>query len=134
MTRVRISALLVLAFALVIGAPVCAQKSKGGKTGKPAETKVEAYLIVQVDADSRVVKKTELDALKKKADSDFKSAMSAWNDAKKAALKDKKKFTNPSPKKSVVKQIAGPFKSESEAQAALSKLQEKPKGKGHGAG
>jgi hypothetical protein len=87
---------------------------------KPAAPKVEMFAVVK-DGDSiKVVKKSELVTLKKKAADDYKSALKAYQEAKKKPSKDK----DPADAKELVKPVKhtwttlkDSFKTEDDAKA-----------------
>jgi hypothetical protein len=120
----------VLALGLALAAPSLAQKP-----ARPSKQKAESYQIVQLDDAYQVMKKSEIAAFKKQLEVDYKAAVEAHREARKAAAKEKRKFTDPPPKRPQVKVHGKSFKSEAEAQAEIEKQEAKKKGRsGKGSG
>jgi len=103
-----------------------ANESKPGKNGKAVEEPAEkpandSFSVIQIGYEAKVVKSSEVGALREKVEKDFKAAVKNFEDAKKAAAKAKKKFTDTKPVKPVIKTIATALKSEADAKARRDK-------------
>jgi hypothetical protein len=85
----------------------------------------ESYSVVQVGDSVKVVKSTAVGALRDKANEDFKASLRAYEEAKKAAAKAKKKFTDPKPAKPVFKTVATALRTEDVANALRTKTVQK---------
>ncbi len=98
-------------------------ENKAEESGeKPAG---ESYSVVQVGDSVKVVKSTEVGALRDKANEEFKASLKAYEEAKKAAAKAKKKFTDSKPTKPVFKTVATALKTEEVANALRTKTVQK---------
>ena len=98
----------------------CLMIKSGNAAPRTPVPRAETYSVVQIGDEVKVVKKSELAALKKSAAEDYKRAMKEYKDAKKEAAKNKDKSTDkpalekPIQQKIVVKKT---FKNEDEAKA-----------------
>jgi hypothetical protein len=109
------AAIAVVAFALaVLGFLAIVSSPARGQVGKKADTK-EAYSVVQVDDEFRVVKASEVTALKSRIESEYKAALKRYEDAKREARKSKTRVDLEKPKKSVVRVIEASVPTEEEA-------------------
>ena len=107
--------MLAILFAVV---PVCGQKKRG-------KVKAEPFVVVQVDQEVRIVKKSGVKTLKNELAQEYKRALASYASAKKQAKKDKVKFKEPKPKKKKLKTLKGNFKTEESAQAYVDDLAKK---------
>jgi hypothetical protein len=71
---------------------------------RAAAPKTETYSVIQVGEDIKVIKKSDLAALKKSNAEDYKRAMKEYNDAKKEAAKSKDKAADKTAIEKPVKQ------------------------------
>lgn len=133
MTQLRWTKLVLCAALLVSPAAFSADDKPKGATPAPrgaaAKDKEAArdesggtYSVVQIGNEVKVVKDSEVKALRDKVDEDFKKTLAAYEEAKKAAAKTKKKFADPKPTKPVFKSIATALKSIEDANARRDKL------------
>lgn len=86
-----------------------APQGKGGgkdSSEKAKKTANEKYAVVRIGDNVRMVKLAELADLRKEVDDKFKRDLERWDEAKKSAEKEKKKFTRPKPVKQQVKVLA----------------------------
>lgn len=93
-------------------------KESPAPAAKPAN---DSFSVVQVGYDVRVVKSSEITALREKTEADFKIALKNFEEAKKAATKAKKKFNDTKPVKPVLKTLASALKSEADAKTRRDK-------------
>jgi len=75
-----------------IAAPDAAAAGAPAKKAPPVH-----YSVLKVGTEYHAVKKTEVETFKKKLETDYKEKVKAYEEAKKAALKKKQKFTEPKP-------------------------------------
>lgn len=113
--------------------PAKAAKSTGGSSKKTASTKpkkdtekksssgADMFSVLQVGEEYQVASKDELDSLKKKIDEDYKKELDDYNEAAKAARKEKQKLDTPRPTKQKVV-VKKKFKTKDEADAYLETL------------
>ncbi len=73
------------------------------------------YCVVQLDKDVKVVKNSELDALKKKLETDYRAALKEYTKAKAAARKAKEKFDASKPRRTKTRVVSSSQKSLAEA-------------------
>jgi hypothetical protein len=85
--------------------------------------KKEKFAVIQIGEELSIIAADEVDATQKKLAQEYKSALEAWNEAKKAAAKNKAKFTDPKPQARKVKVVANNVRSREEAQEKLDKLE-----------
>lgn len=90
------------------------------------------YAVVKVGTSYQVKPATAVKELRKQLDAEYKQALKAWQEAKKAAAKNKEKFSDPRPRKQRAKVLSDSFKSAADAQEYIAKLQEKEKAKRRG--
>ena len=93
-------------------------KSGSGKTSGDG-----TFSVVQIEEDYKIVTKSELEDLKKKAKADYKKEMDKYKGAAKAAQKEKQKFEDPKPVEQKIKVVKTGLKSKDEADAFLERLQ-----------
>ena len=123
------SLLRVLPIALCLMIPVARISAQEGKTDKPAKPAADAthkaedtmYAVVKVGADMKVVKASEVAAMKTKMTTEHEKAMKDYEAAKKAAEADKKPFTGKMPVAQEINVVKQDFKTQAEAQAYLDK-------------
>jgi hypothetical protein len=83
---------------------------------KPEKTKSNVlFVVVLVDGDYQVIKKTDVKQFEKGIRDTFKDETKQWTEAKRQAAKDKQKFTDPKPVLPKVKIHSAAFKTEAEA-------------------
>lgn len=114
-------------------------KKKGEKSEKSEKPDGDTFSVVRIGDEVKVVKGSEVQGLRKKGDEDFQASTKAWNDAKTAAAKSKKKFNDPKPVKQNLEVVAQAIKKQGDAEAIRDKkLKEieahKKKTKGNGKG
>ena len=113
------SAILATAAAAVLLASLLAATSDGAtgtkRMDKTAVAKVEMYAVVQIGEELSVVKKSDLANLKKSTAEEDKKKMKDYEEAKKAATKNKESFDLPKPVKRSVKILKNSLKSEQAA-------------------
>jgi hypothetical protein len=103
--------------------------AKDKETGGEAGDKKDTYAVVQIGNDVvKVCKDSELGAVRDKVNEDYKAAVKAYEDGKKAAVKAKKKFSDVKPVKPNVKVIASYIKTEQEANTLRDKTLQKLEG------
>ncbi len=96
----------------------CLMTTSGSAAPRTATPKPETYSVIQIGDEMKVIKKSELAALKKSAAEDYKRAMKEYKETKKEAAKNKDKATDkpalekPVQQKIVIKKT---FKTEQEA-------------------
>jgi hypothetical protein len=100
-------------------------KSGGSKGGGFSPKGAEGYAVVEIDGQAKIVGKSEVADLKKKAEEDYKQATKDYNEAKKEAAKNKQPFDQPKPKKQIIKVLGPSFKTEADAKEFLEKLKAK---------
>ncbi|MBN1418777.1 MAG: hypothetical protein JXP34_08365 [Planctomycetes bacterium] len=107
----------------LVGDPTPAQAAPNAAPQRAAAKKAtpEFYCVVRVGTEYQIVKKTELEAFKKKLESEYKEKVKAYEEAKAAARKDKRKFEDPRPVLYRVT-VLSTFRSEQQAQAHIEKL------------
>ncbi len=81
----------------------------------------ESFSVVQIDNTAKVVKTSEVAALRDKVNEDYKKALRAYEDARKAATKAKKKLGETKPSKPVFKTLYTALKSQDDANAKCDK-------------
>jgi hypothetical protein len=127
------SLLRVLPIALCLVIPVARvsaqEKDKPAKPAADATHKAEdtMYAVVKVGPDMKVVKSTEIAAMKTKATSDHDKAMKEYEAAKKKAEADKKPFTEKAPMAQEITVVKQDFKTMGEAEAYVKKEMEAKK-------
>lgn len=104
----------------------------------PPKAKKDAHIVMEVDGSIRVISQDSAADFKKTLKQNYKDAVTSYNEAKKQAKKEKRKFTDPKPKKPKTKNH-GTFKSKALADEFVTKLEakrekkkSKDKGKGKG--
>jgi hypothetical protein len=95
-------------------------KAAEGSKGE-AGSGAAAYSVVQVGDNVKVVKTSEVASLREKVNEDFKKGMKSYEDAKKEAQKQKKKFNDTKPVKPVFKEVATALKTEEAANSLRDK-------------
>ena len=101
--------------------------------GKGSNKKqVVYYVVIQNGNDFEVVKKSDVSALKKKVEAQYRAELKAYNEAKKSARKAKESFATPKPIKPIVKVHKKTFKSEAEARTYCDRMKAKQKKNGPG--
>ena len=83
------------------------------------KTTEDSYAIVRVEETLRVLKGSELIALRKKTLKQYRSELKAWTKAKKQAEGD---FTEPRPKRTAIKVVAANCRTEEDARKKLEQL------------
>ena len=96
-------------------------KGDGFKPESAAKGPV-GFAVVEIDGQAKVVTKAELASLKKKTEEDYRQAMKDYDEARKAAAKNKQPFDQPRPKKATIKVLGPSFKTEADAKEFLEKL------------
>jgi hypothetical protein len=89
--------------------------------GEPA--KKEKLAVIQIGEELSIVDADEVPATQKRLAQEYKTALEAWNEAKKQAAKNKTKFADPKPQARKLKVIANNLRSREEAQEKLDKLE-----------
>jgi hypothetical protein len=92
---------------------------------KPPRQNNVPFVVVQVDADYQLVRRNEVAQFQKTVNEQYKEDLKAYQEAKKAAAKEKQKFDEPMPKKPKIKVHPGSFKTEEEANAYIEKAMAK---------
>jgi hypothetical protein len=90
----------------------------------PPAQKKESFSIVQVDGEYTVVPKAGLKVFQKALNERFAAAVKAHQQARKEAVKNKQKFTEPPPKRPAVRTLPRVFDSEEAASAYVQQLKE----------
>ncbi len=114
----RFELFLFLTLASAIVAPRVASAAPPAK-----ETKA-AFAVVQVDDHYQVVRKAELKDFQKGLNEKFTAALKAHTEARKAAVKAKEKFTDPTPVKPKVRTLPKVFDSEEAASEYVQQLKD----------
>ncbi len=112
------------AFALLaLGISVLCAATRRAESAQPKEKK-ESFAVVQVDAEYAVVRKAELKDFQKALSEKFAAAVKAHQQARKDAVKNKEKFTEPAPRRPKVRTLPKVFDSEEAASAFVQQLKE----------
>lgn len=94
-----------------------------GEGGRKAAS--SAFAVIQIGDEVLVVKDPEIGAARDKAKQDYEADLKAYNDAKQAAQKAKKKLNDTKPVRPTFKIVATALKSEEDARALKKKTDEK---------
>jgi hypothetical protein len=97
---------------------------RADKGDKATAGKAETYVVVQVGEEFRVVAKSDYKSLPKMIRDEDNKAKKEYDEAKKAAIKNKEKFDTPKPLPRKIHKIGPSFKTEDDAKAWLDKHQE----------
>ena len=101
-----------------------AKDSKGTTDGDKSSDEAgagDSFSVIQIGNEVKVVKSSEVAGLREKSNEDFKKALQAFEDAKKAATKAKKKFADNKPVKPSFKTLFTALKSQADATAKRDK-------------
>lgn len=114
MSRNALALTSLVLMGLFVSTPLLAKSSK------------ERYYVVQVGDRERmrILKASELKTLRQEIDDKYKKDLKEYSDARKAALRAKKKFTTAKPEKTPVKVLASNLLSRDVAKARVEKLKE----------
>jgi hypothetical protein len=125
----KIAAPLAAAVLLLSLSPVAASETDksspkprehGGpqkKEGKGGSTETESFAVVQIGSDVRIVRQARLAALQQRLEDDYQSQLQSYEEARKAAARNKQKFEGKKPVKEAFKVLGKDLKSEEEARA-----------------
>lgn len=89
-----------------------------------AQEKTVPWTVVQVDDDFQALEKTKLKDFQKGVNDTYAAEKKAYDEAKKAATKNKEKFTDQPPKRKKVKLTNKTFKSEEEANTYVQQMRD----------
>jgi hypothetical protein len=106
--------------------------SKKGRAPSGGRDKPTSYAIVDVGGEMKIVEKSELSEMRKRADDNYRQAVKDHAQARKDAAKKKEKFTDPRPQKATIKTVGPIFKSKEKAGEYLQKMREKKDKKSRG--
>ncbi|HEX5053619.1 MAG TPA: hypothetical protein VFZ65_17705 [Planctomycetota bacterium] len=95
----------------------------------PAAKPAAVFVIANVHGKHEVMAKEALDAKNKQLADEYAKAMQTYEKDKKAAEAAHTKFDGKEPKKTTIETIGGEFPSKEAAEAALKRMDEKPKEK-----
>ncbi|MFK7740096.1 MAG: hypothetical protein AB8H80_07200 [Planctomycetota bacterium] len=107
----------------LLAASSLASSTTAQKRDKPQKAKPVMCAIVKIDAEYQIVNKAEVADLKKRLTLEHKTALASHKAAKKAAKKNKEKFTDKPPKAPVFKIVKASIE-QIKAEAALEKIRE----------
>ena len=121
-TTVKCAMILLLATGFLLSVEGCGTKSRSKpKRAKNKKVKTEKkkpdtrFTVVQVDAETRVIRVSELDSLRFELRSAHKEALNQYNKEKREALKNNTAFEKPKPVKPKLRISKKRFETEEEA-------------------
>jgi len=121
-SAIAIASMLILSAA---GAPGLAASPRSPSPSRSGSTKAEAYSVVKIGDEVKVIKKSDLSGLKKSTADEDKKDLKAYQDAKKEFSKSKDKSAMPKkPVKRSVHVLKSSLKTQQEAEAWMSKYLE----------
>jgi len=121
-SAIAIASMLILSAA---GTPGLAASPRSPSPSRSGSTKAEAYSVVKIGDEVKVIKKSDLSGLKKSTADEDKKDLKAYQDAKKEFSKSKDKSAMPKkPVKRSVHVLKSSLKTQQEAEAWMSKYLE----------